>query len=197
VTRRRAAIIAAVLGASTLLAVPAVTGWHPRAQVLWNASASAPLGLYRLHVPGRLGRGDLVVFTPDPQWSDYMSARGYIAADVPLLKRIAALGGARVCRTGPVILIGGRPAALARQSDAAGRPLPRWQGCRVLRGGEVFLLNPAPDSFDSRYFGPVDAARIIARACPVLTRPSAQDPLRWNRTAPPPSRNPAGDQPCA
>jgi type IV secretory pathway protease TraF len=46
--------------------------------------------------------------------------------------------------------------------------LPAWKGCRTLRAGEVFLLNPnIPDSFDGRYFGPLSAAAITARAEPL------------------------------
>ena len=35
----------------------------------------------------------------------------------------------------------------------------------MLRPGEVFLMNPTvPDSLDGRYFGPLPAASIVARA---------------------------------
>src|SRR3546814_1910708 len=41
---------------------------------------------------------------------------------------------------------------IARARDRAGRPLPAWFGCRKLRSGELFTMNPAaPDSFDGRY----------------------------------------------
>ena len=64
-------------------------------------------------------------------------------------------------------------------ADRKGRELPRWTGCRTLRGGEIFLLNPAPDSLDSRYFGPLPASRLIGRARPILTRSAPGAPLRW------------------
>ena len=60
--------------------------------------------------------------------------------------------------------------AAARERDGAGRALPRWDGCRVLGPGDVFLLNAAaPDSFDGRYFGPVPTASIIGKATPLWT----------------------------
>jgi type IV secretory pathway protease TraF len=50
------------------------------------------------------------------------------------------------------------------------RPLPAWSQCRVLLDGELFLLNPTrADSFDSRYFGPLDASFVRGRALPLFT----------------------------
>ena len=42
--------------------------------------------------------------------------------------------------------------------DRRGRPLPVWQGCRVVGADEVFVMNwQSADSLDGRYFGPVPA----------------------------------------
>jgi type IV secretory pathway protease TraF len=97
-----------------------------------------------------------------------MADRGYLPAHVPMLKHVAATTGQRVCRFGERILIDGTLAAQARSRDRVGRSLPAWSGCRTLRGGEVFLLNPASaDSFDGRYFGPVSARSITAILTPL------------------------------
>ena len=42
----------------------------------------------------------------------------------------------------------------AMDADTLGREMPAWEGCKVLRADEVFLLNPHPRSIDGRYFGP-------------------------------------------
>jgi type IV secretory pathway protease TraF len=34
----------------------------------------------------------------------------------------------------------------------------------MLRAGEFFLLSHEPESFDSRYFGPIEALHIVGRA---------------------------------
>ena len=48
--------------------------------------------------------------------------------------------------------------------------MPWWRGCRRLKRHEYLLLNDAPRSFDSRYFGPVNASAIIGKAVPLWLR---------------------------
>ena len=59
---------------------------------------------------------------------------------------------------------------VARERDRRGRPLPIWQGCRVIANGEVFLMNwDEPASLDGRYFGPTPFSAIVGRAEPLWT----------------------------
>ena len=61
--------------------------------------------------------------------------------------------------------------AMARERDRFGRPLPDWQGCRMIAKGEIFLMNwQSKDSLDGRYFGFLSAGTIIGRADPLWTR---------------------------
>jgi len=161
-------IIGATALSVSLIVLPAIATWSPR--VLWNASASVPIGLYRLHSLGHLTIGDLVAVQPPPALSDYLDARGYLPRGVPLLKHVVALEGALVCRLGDLIIINLRPLGQAQAQDRNGRALPIWQGCHRLRAGEVFLMNPnAPDSLDGRYFGHLPRAAITARLTPLWT----------------------------
>ena len=58
----------------------------------------------------------------------------------------------------------------ARERDRRGRPLPVWQGCRLVAEGEVFLMNwDEPASLDGRYFGPIPSSAIVGRAEPLWT----------------------------
>lgn len=141
-----------------------------RPLVLWNATASVPVGLYGLSPPSRLETGDLVVVRPDPKLAAVLAKGGWAPPGVPLLKPVAARSGQVVCRTGLIVTIDHRPAALALAADARGLRLPRWSGCHRLRAGEVFLLAPAPGSLDGRYFGPTQARWILARARPIWPR---------------------------
>ncbi|MBL6851801.1 MAG: S26 family signal peptidase [Alphaproteobacteria bacterium] len=135
---------------------------------LWNASGSAPRGLYLLRPAKPLRGGELVAVLPPEPLARFVALRGYLPLGTPLLKHIAALGGQTVCRFGDRVAVDDHDAVLARERDTSGRPLPRWQGCRTLRNSQVFLLNPAvPDSFDGRYFGVLSADTVTARAEPL------------------------------
>lgn len=139
--------------------------------LLWNASASVPVGFYAVKPLRNPQIGDLVAARPPEALADWLAARRYVGGDTPLLKHIAALPGGVVCRRGTTILIDGTAVVSALERDRFGRRLPIWQGCRVLRDGEVFFLNAdQPASLDGRYFGPLDAGTIIGRATPVWTR---------------------------
>ncbi|MFJ1288552.1 S26 family signal peptidase, partial [Acinetobacter baumannii] len=84
--------------------------------------------------------------------------------------RILALPGQTVCRTGLKIAVDDVEVGQARERDARGRPLPVWQGCRLLSTGEVFVMNwQSEDSLDGRYFGPLPASAVIGRVVPVWT----------------------------
>jgi conjugative transfer signal peptidase TraF len=166
-TARRTIVWTTVLSI-TLIALPAIATWSPR--VLWNVTASVPVGLYRLHTVERLAIGDLVAVAPPPALSDFLASRGYLPRGVPLLKHVVALEGALVCRSGGRITVDDRALGDAHAQDRVDRALPIWQGCHRLGAGEVFLMNPeAPDSLDGRYFGPLPRTAITARLTPLWT----------------------------
>ena len=75
------------------------------------------------------------------------------------IKRIAGMKDDVVCAVGDAIFINGRLVADRLVNDELGRRLPRWGGCHLLNGDEVFLLmEGVANSFDGRYFGPVIGA---------------------------------------
>lgn len=138
--------------------------------LVWNASPSVPLGLYRI-IPMTAPRiGDMVVVRPSPPLARLMAIRHYVESGVPLVKPVAATGGMRVCRNRHAVTIDGRHVATALDVDRFGRPLPRWTGCLRLGADQLFLIAPlSPASFDSRYFGPVQRDAVIGRALPLWT----------------------------
>jgi len=139
-------------------------------RVVYNGSASVSIGWYAVEDADAVAVGDIVVVQPPARAEHLLIERGYIGANVPLLKRVAAQAGTLVCRSGDMIVIGKMVVGTAREADALGRPLPRWSGCRELRAHEVFLFNhDAPGSFDGRYLGPTPVRDIIGKARPLWT----------------------------
>lgn len=137
----------------------------PAAILVWNASASTPLGLYWVEHGAAVARGDTVIaWAPGPARA-LASIRNYLPATVPLVKPVAAVSGDRVCAVAGTIFVNGRAAARRRRTDPSGRPMPWWTGCRLLGPGELFLLSSnSPDAFDGRYFGIVSRRLVIGRA---------------------------------
>jgi conjugative transfer signal peptidase TraF len=149
-----------------VLAVACPAAKAPR--IVWNVSPSVPVGLYRLLASSPARGGLVVIRLPEP-FLTLAGDRGYLPTGILLIKPIAAAAGDLVCRHGALVTINGRTVALARTADAWDRPLPGWQGCRRLNAHQIFVLSPAPDSFDSRYFGPLDRRHIVGMAMPVWT----------------------------
>ncbi|MDE2167765.1 MAG: S26 family signal peptidase [Alphaproteobacteria bacterium] len=165
--RRRTTLECAAFGI-TMLGLSAAL--HPIPRLTWNASASAPIGLYGVVLHAEIKRGDLVLAALPPAARTLAAERGYLPFDVPVVKHVAALTGDIVCTHDSIITIDSRTAAKRLAADTRGRPLPAWTGCRVLHGGQVFLLNAAPDSFDGRYFGPVERRAVLGKLVAIWTR---------------------------
>jgi conjugative transfer signal peptidase TraF len=149
--------------------VPVTFPASPR--LVWNASASAPIGLYWISTPDGLRRGDLVIARPPIAVRAFAARRRYLPLNVPLVKRIAAGPGIEICALGNRLFRDGAPLVVRRSTDAAGRPMPWWSGCVTLGTGRYLLvMTDVPASFDGRYFGPSGARDILGRATSLWTR---------------------------
>jgi len=167
VTDRVVALLTTLVAATAVLSAIAA---RPVPRFLWNASESLPIGLYRLRPAGGLAVTDLVAVLPPEPLATLLADGHYLPRGIPLLKRVLGLPGQTVCRAELTISIDKLEMGVAREHDSRGRPLPVWQGCRVVRSGEVFLMNwDEPASLDSRYFGPLPFAAIVGRADPIWT----------------------------
>ncbi|WP_334377119.1 S26 family signal peptidase [Bradyrhizobium sp. AZCC 1719] len=136
--------------------------------LVWNASHSVPVGLYRVRPAGSHYVTELVAVRPQEPLATYLNLNGYLPKGVPMLKRVLALPGQMVCRNGSNISVDGIESGKARERDSRGRPLPVWQGCDLVGEGELFLMNwQSAESFDGRYFGMTPATAVIGRVLPV------------------------------
>ena len=160
--------IMATCAATLLIGLSSV--FHPAPALLWNATASVPIGLYAVRRALPLHVGELVVVSPPEPLAQFFAARHYLPLGVPLVKHVLALPGQTVCRTGRTITVNGITMGEALKHDRVGRSLPDWQGCRPLARGEIFVMNTVPpDSLDGRYFGPLPLTAIVGRADPIWT----------------------------
>jgi conjugative transfer signal peptidase TraF len=148
----------------------AATALHPAPRLIWNASASVPVGLYVVHPAGALHIAELVVVMPPQPLATFLAERRYLPKGVPLLKRVLALSSQTVCRADRTITVDGVAMGQALERDRRGHPLPVWRGCHVVSVGEVFLMNSkSEDSLDGRYFGVLPTSTIVGRAVPLWT----------------------------
>jgi conjugative transfer signal peptidase TraF len=162
-------VVLAIAGRSSVSITP---------KLIWNASASAPIGLYTVRTAADLGVTDLVaVDAPEPLTS-FLKEREYLG--VPLMKRIAALPGQTVCRIGRNVSVDAIAMGEALARDRRGRELPVWQGCWTLRANEIFLMNwDVQDSLDGRYLGPIPKNTIVGRALPLWTDERGDGRYQW------------------
>lgn len=164
----RVLLVVMTLLATLAVGLPIIV--RPLPRLVYNGSASAPLGFYRLVREPTVARGDLVLaHLPGPA-AALAADRHYLPLSVPVVKRIAALAGDLVCAKSDMVTINHHDAARALRADVEGRPLLAWHDCRPLDPGEILLLMAdVPASFDSRYFGPIPATAIIGRLVPLWT----------------------------
>src|SRR3981081_4724531 len=154
--------------ATAVLLLSTVGGARPH--YIWNASNSVPIGLYRLLPVIKLTVTELVAVQPPDLLATFLDLNGYLPIGVPMLKRVLALPGQTVCRKGLAISVDAIDVGEALSRDSRRRPLPGWQGCRVVGTDELFLMNwQSEDSLDGRYFGFVPQSSVIGKALPVWT----------------------------
>lgn len=148
------------------LSLATVHEFAPR--FVWNASASAPIGLYRIDGHSLPRIGDFVLVKPEPALQKFITERGYLPPKIALIKRVAALPGAEICRRDKTIVIEGIRVGDALLVDSLGRKMPVWSGCFTLNSDEVFLLNRHDKSLDGRYFGATKISDMVGVAIPLL-----------------------------
>ncbi|QQO18342.1 S26 family signal peptidase [Bradyrhizobium diazoefficiens] len=160
--------LAMMFASAAALLAPTVLDLTPL--FVWNASESVPIGLYRLQPAEKLFVTELLAIQPPEPLATFLDVGGYLPAGIPMLKRVLALPGQTVCRTGLAVTVDAIEMGEARDRDGRGRPLPKWQGCRVVGEDELFVMNwQSADSLDGRYFGFLPASAVLGRALPVWT----------------------------
>ena len=170
------AAVSPLLAAGLSLSLLAAAQIDRAPRLIWNATASVPIGLYVARASHGPSLGDLVGVRLQEDMTCWVVERGYVGADTLLLKRVTAVSGMTACRHDLDITIDGTVVAQAASNDRQGRPLPRWTGCVTIDSDEVFLLVAGvADSLDGRYFGPLSGDTILGRAIPLWTFGGVED----------------------
>lgn len=144
----------------------------------FNLTASLPVGIYKIAAETPR-RGSIVIVCVPRAAAELARERGYLGpGSCPggvrgLGKIVLAAAGDVVTHQPTGLLVNGRPIPNSRTlaGDWRQRPLPHhpW-GDHVLDAGQFWLFSPyRPNSYDSRYFGPVHASDIGSVLKPLWT----------------------------
>jgi conjugative transfer signal peptidase TraF len=163
VKHKKAMLAMAAVSIAFLAVKPFV---NPIPLVIWNASESVPIGWYFLEKRQPM-IGEIAVIKPADWVQIYASSRGYLPQDVWLLKPIFAIHPSIICRFGAHVFVDGKQVAKAKIVDKMHRVLPVWKGCIALSSTQYFVLGRHRDSFDSRYFGPIEQRQVVGTAFPL------------------------------
>lgn len=167
----RVALLAAMATAVAALAAPVVKPL--RALLVFNPSESVARGWYRIDVVSAaqaLQVDDIVLARLQDGVAALAAQRGYLPSGVPILKRVGAVAPKSVCVANREVRVDGVIVGAIRTRDGAGRPMQAASICRRLEDRELFLLSSTSvASFDSRYFGPIDASAVLGVAHPLWT----------------------------
>jgi len=155
-----------LIPAAALTAFCAASVWQivspPKPKLIYNTTASAPIGWYAVEKKRPLKRGDTVAAYAPAEARNLAAIRGYLPEHVPLIKTVWAIGGEQVCHNGLWVSVPNRPDIARLAQDGLERDMPELSGCYTLHADEVFLISTdVQTSWDSRYFGPVSAGLII------------------------------------
>jgi len=168
------------IGLGFIIAAVSVTA---RPWILYNPSDSAPQGFYILSTMARPETGDLVAAWLPREAQSLAVDRGYLRDGIPVIKTVWAVAGDRVCVENRQLTAPFQPPLIALKTDRAGRSMPHWNDCRVLRSGELFLAsNDVLHSFDGRYFGPVPVENVLGRVTLFWPRNGREEPSGEDRT---------------
>ena len=138
-----------------------------------NLTPSEPVGIYRL-VAGGAGRG-VLVWLKQPAGPTASILHRYAPVNIPLIKRVAAVGGDVVQVGAHGVRIDGTlwPDSAPLERDAEGRLIQHYPfGTYRVRSSQLWVMSEHPRGIDSRYFGPIAKLSVISRLIPIVVWPS-------------------------
>lgn len=160
------------------VAIAAYALWAQPLRVVYNMTSSLPKGVYIVNTADRTAElGDIVWVTWNPpQWVRDRYHDTAIGRDWHFIKGVAAMPGEALSQDGDAITrcVDGACEVIAvrKPTDRQGRAVPELAFNESVPENKLFLTNPHPRSFDSRYVGYFDFAAVRGIAYPLWTQPA-------------------------
>lgn len=92
----------------------------------------------------------------------------YIPDDVVLIKKVACDSGDRLFVMDKVYYCNDKLISIAKDKDRKGNKVDNFKFNGVIPDGKLFVIGTNKDSYDSKYFGFIDASKIIYKIYPLL-----------------------------
>ena len=137
--------------------------------LIYNATASVPVGWYIKLPMSNLEIGDYVVFDPPAEVKDFVLDRGYMTENELMMKQVGGLAGDHYCviQSTHEFYAKGKYIGQVAKKDGQDRDLPVLDGDFVVPAGKFLPITTHPFSFDGRYFGSVDMSAIQYKVYPI------------------------------
>ena len=118
--------------------------------VIRNTGSSMPRGFYVWSHAAPAATGEVIVVRKPAHFRTSW-----------LMKRVVGIAGERFCwRPEFGTHLVGATRMPPPSPDALKLGLQPWQGCRALAPGEIAVYGRSPDSYDSRYLGPINETQL-------------------------------------
>lgn len=164
---RAALILTSAAVVSLLVSGPLWRAFGPL--VVINFTDSLPHGFYLVRSKAPKQREIAAFYLPRHVARQYRD-RTWLIPNALFLKPVAILPGTRLCWKAHRMLANDRKIATLKDFDARGLPLHYPRGCLTLKYNEISVISTfSKNSFDSRYFGPIQRSSVIGTATPILT----------------------------
>jgi conjugative transfer signal peptidase TraF len=136
--------------------------------ITYAVSYSVPNGWYLLIPATTIKRYNIVQFKPPEATVTFLQKLHWAPKNALLVKYVYGLPGDFVCNKNASIWINNKLLGPIYNADKHGNALPKTNFCGKLPPEQYILLSThINNSFDSRYFGPINRANIKSKAIPL------------------------------
>jgi len=147
------------------LAFLLVGAWMPGRFTVATSGSLDHRVFFLLPAPAKVELGDYLVF----RHRDLSQVQSGLRSDHDqMIKKVGCLPGDYLIRDDAnSFFCNGRLLGQALEADSKGRPLPQFSFNGPVPADKLFMIGTHPRSYDSKYFGYIDAHEILHKALPL------------------------------